>query len=54
MTVKELLTILETLDPEAGVFISDADWFYDTIIPITNIRENTLTDTDYKKSYIIE
>ena len=49
MTVKELKEELNTLPEEAGLFIKDGEG----LIPICEIVENSITETDYKISYIL-
>lgn len=49
MTVKKLKEELNKLPEEAVVFIKDGE----ALVPIYEIVENNITETDYKISYIL-
>ena len=49
MTVKELKEKLDKLPEKAGVFIEDGD----VLVPVVEIIDNDITETDYKESYVI-
>ena len=50
MTVEKLKQLLETLPDDAGVFLClDKN----TLTPVEGIAVNTVTEVDYKESFII-
>ena len=49
MTVKSLKDLLDNLPEEAGVFIKDEN----VLVPVTEIINNDISETDYQESYVI-
>lgn len=49
MTVKSLKDLLDTLPEEAGVFIKDGN----VLIPVMEIIDNDITETDCQESYVV-
>ena len=52
MTVGELISILQKLPPDAGIFVQDI-YEQPVIASVENVVKNYITETDYAESYII-
>ena len=52
MTVGELISILQTIPPDAGIFVLDI-YGQPVIASVENVVKNYITETDCVESYVI-
>lgn len=52
MTVGELISILQTIPPDAQIYMQDI-YGRPVITPVENVVKNYITETDYVESYVI-